>query len=81
MAHRQPPEEVAIVAVVGVLRGYRDDAHAELPRVLDGSTKALHNFRVAMRRARSVASVAQDVLPAGHREAALGSLRLSLIHI
>lgn len=75
MAHRQPPDEVAIVAVAGVLRGCRDDARKQLTGVLDGSEKALHEFRIAMRRARSVAGVADGVLPAAHRDAVLASLR------
>lgn len=75
MAHRQPPDELAIVAVVGVLGGYRDEARSRLAAVLDSSVEDLHQFRVAMRRARSVVGVAKGVLPEESRVALGRSLR------
>ena len=75
MAHGQPPDEVAIVAVAGVLGGYRDEARSRLPGVLDGSVEDLHQFRVATRRARSVVGAATGVLPEEPRVVLGQSLR------
>ncbi|MGI9577064.1 MAG: CHAD domain-containing protein [Microthrixaceae bacterium] len=75
MAHRQPPDEVAIVAVAGVLRGYHDDARKALPGVLDGSAEDLHRFRISVRRARSVVAVSAGVMPEEPRVALRHSLR------
>ena len=76
MAHVKPPDQVAIVAVAGVLGGYRDEARSRMAGALDGSVEDLHQFRVAMRRARSVVGVAKGVLPEESRIALGRSLRV-----
>ena len=75
MAGSRPSDEVAIVAVTSVLRGYRDDAEKRLPGVLAGDVEDLHQFRVAMRRARTVVSAAHGVLPDEHRDRVGRTLR------
>ncbi len=67
-------DDVALRVVADVLAGYRDTAIRRLPGVLDGDVEDLHQFRVAIRRARSVLTVSADVLP----EAAWGRANRAL---
>ncbi len=71
----QRNQEVALVAVARVLAEYRDMAIDNLPAVLDGGVEDLHQFRVSMRRARSVLGVAEGVLPDHERLGASRALR------
>jgi CHAD domain-containing protein len=61
--------------VATTLERYRSDARAEVPGMLAGDVEALHQYRVAMRRARGLLTGAKGVIPADRRREASGRLK------
>jgi len=74
-ARSEQRDLLAVVAVTEVVDRYRQEAERRRPGVLEGDVEDLHQFRVAIRRTRSVLGVASDVLPEGPRGRAAASLR------
>ena len=74
-ARSEQRDLLAVVAVTEVVERYRQEAERRCPGVLEGDVEDLHQFRVAIRRTRSVLGVASDVLPEDPRRRAAASLR------
>lgn len=72
---REARDLLAVAAVAEVVDEYRLEAERRLPGVLTGDVEDLHQFRVAIRRTRSILGVAGDVLPEAPRLRAASSLR------
>ena len=60
------PAQAADLAVADALLGYLGEMEANVEGIIaDIDTEYLHNFRVAVRRTRSVLKLLGDVLPEG----------------
>ena len=70
------PDQAAAVAVAHALRWYLEGMEAAVDGILaDTDSEFLHEFRVLVRRTRSVLKLLGDVLPTGPTQRAVGEFR------